>query len=57
MNSWLLEQGVDVAKVWQDIEVPYVRTCAVMYVCMYMRRHTVCVCVFTTVTSDKTYFS
>lgn len=53
VNSWLLEQGVDVAKVWQDIEVLYVRTCAVMYV----HRHTyVCVCVFTTVTSDKTYF-
>ena len=36
VNSWLLEQGVDVAKVWQDIEVPCVCTCAVMYVRAYV---------------------
>ena len=47
VNSWLLEQGVDVAKVWQDIEVPCVCTYMCCHVRMYTRRHMcVCVCLY-----------
>ena len=35
----------------------YAHVLSCMYVRMYIRRHMcVCVCVFTTATSDKTYF-